>query len=71
MNSIIKRVRVGTVITDDIDKRRYCVAKVYPFMVLAYQITEDSSIIRRCFSYGDLVVKGLERDRIDYRGVSF
>ena len=70
MNSLIKNICVGTVITDEYDKKRYCVAKIYPFMVLAYQITEDSSIVRRCFSYGDLVVMGLEKDRIDYSRVS-
>lgn len=43
----------------------YTVIRVYPFMVLA----ERKKHVRRCFSYGDLVVAGLERqeDSIEAR----
>lgn len=62
-------IKVGTKITtnetvhgyDDTGNRKehtYTVIAVFPHMVLA----KDTNGIKRCFSYGDLVCMGLEKN---------
>ncbi len=62
---VVKCVKPGTKVkiresfSRDEDEKTYTyiVVKVYPFMVMA----ERDKKIRRCFSYGDLVIAGLEK----------
>ena len=62
---IVKRVKPGDKIKaqerygrdEEAKHYTYTVIRVYPFMVVA----ERKNHIKRCFSHGDLVVAGLER----------
>lgn len=64
MSKAIRNTKPGMVITDKAEMTQWCVKKIYPFMVLTHLVTDSGALIRRCFSFGDLVTMGMESDEV-------